>query len=515
MEKQINGSPIEPAGPSESTVLSAPLHPLYTATGEISSDPAGVLYRARYEAEARKVLVKELTSGLMADPALLRDAPPGTLKLLDMVTGVHKSTLLVLEYPKASALKRVLARQGNMTVRPSLAVAAQVLKVLRRLHDQDRIFGNLNPGGLFLVRSSSGNLNVRIAYLGLLDTAQPLNAEGYLPPKATVPGYRPSSKDDLWAAAALLYEMLFGLVPFASGTNEASGKPSLFIPPAFLEANADLSKALRRALHPEPSERYSSAEALSAALTGKPMSAVPKPPPVPVSGTGAVGGEPADHEMFGGRTSVPTVPSPPRDSLVHETLPADKKDSPVVVSRGGEPLFSDDEEVTRPYPITELEPAMPAAQRREPSERKRRSVLPWIAAAAIILIGTVSVWAWMRGMGADEQSSGAGESIGDANRATVSPALPSASVETSNTQKSSFSESAVELQSGENVGEQDSERGEVNRDKNGADRRQAGARSRAHKKKKTEKTGPGGPTDDLSSNPFPLKNNPFPVGESK
>ena len=315
MEKNTNGSSIEPEELSGRSVLSASLHPLYTATAELSSDPAGILYSAKYEAEGRKVLVKALSSGLSVDRSLWNDLPDEVLKLLDTVTGIHKNQLLVLEYPKASSLRRVLARQGNMQVRPAVAVTVQVLNVLRHLHERGYVFGTLNPGALFLVRTASGKLKIRIAFLGLEESALPVNLDGYRPPETEDTGCPRSGAEDLWAAAALLYEMLFGLMPFSSGVKEMGRGGAPFIPSVFSSENTWITKFLERSLHADPAVRFASADAMAAALLGENSVEVSTSEPVPSAMSNASEGS-AIHD----RSSIPTVPSPPSDALVQESL---------------------------------------------------------------------------------------------------------------------------------------------------------------------------------------------------
>ena len=487
MEDHLYGSLIEPEGASEQALLPVQLHPLYTVTSEVSTDPAGVLYRAVYEGEGRKVLVKALSPGLSADASYLKEAPAGTLKLIDTVTGVNKNTLLVLQHPDTSSLKRVLAHRGVMPAWPSAAVTVEVLRVLRRLHEQGRVFGNLNPGGLFPDRSPFGDLTIHMAYLGLPETAVPLNSAGYRPPEADEPGHRPSVDDDLWAAAAILYEMLFGLLPIASETSEVSRDQSLFIPSDFAEAYISIAEVLQRALHPKPSERFSSAEALSDALTEEMNLGAPRSSDSPRDRNSNEGASPS-RTTLRGRASVSTIPSPPTAALVRRSLmPAPNSDAPPVHA-----VYSIDPSV-RPEAIT------------APPKRKRRGSMPrivavaWVVAASALSVAAISVWALLRERAAIRQQADSVEWSGDAESPIASPSPSSASAAMGIT---------VEMTPGQLLGGEENKDG---RDSEGVKSsseendvgaaQQDGVDSQALKKRKHNKA-KRRKTNDLSPNPF-------------
>ena len=577
MEKNTNGSMIEPDGILGSTMLSASLHPLYTATAEISSDPAGALYSAKYEAEGRKVLVKALAPGLYVDRDLWSDVPNEVLKLLDTVTGVHKNTLLVLEFPKASSLRRILARQGNMTVGPAVAVTVQVLNVLRYLHERGHVFGTLNSGALFLMRTASGKLKIRIAFLGLSKSELPVNLDRYLPPEAESPRHRRSRADDLWAAATLLYEMLFGLMPFSSGTKDVEGNKVPFVPPAFSSENAALAGFVRRALHADPAERFASAEVMTAALLGKKRNVVIK--------------RAETHD----RSSIPTVPAPPSDLLVYETSVSDEEitkacsfsnqlallesvigserslhdsdaqasafylsdektvrrnnlpardsiefedeeenttlylPSSLTLANGAEgkvsssaprnssdgDIFLLEDDVTTTYSTPALMPAGRAGNEPLIGKKRRRLGLSIVAATALLVV-SVSVLLPARKDAAQESAPVPGDAVGTVHRAAVSPALSAPNESVSEKQSAAPGSTTIELLH-EQVSEEsealDTDRLETPQVEN------RGARSetpnRARRKAKPVRQRRGKPKDDLSSNPFPLKTNPFPVGETQ
>lgn len=462
------------------------LHPLYTATAELDRDPSGVLYSAKYEAEVQKVLVKSMNLGTVVDREAQADSPPECLRLLDLVTGISGRELVVLEFPKASSLKRVLDRQGNMTVRPAVSVIVKILSALSYLHERQRLFRTLSSGAVFLSRVSGGRLKIQLAYFGLKSDDRPLNHIAYRPPEWMEPGHTPEVADDLFAAGVLLYEMLFGLMPFQAvkkgPASPTAASEALYLPAAFATRHPLEAAVLRRTLHENPARRFTSADAIMDALQsdGVPLTAGMKSFSLTA-------------RRLSPRSSIPTVPSPPRDSLLTETLAVD-------------------DDITKPYSI----PAIEAYRsfRSDAPAPPRNNVLRLIAAGTAAMLVPIVLWLLF------------GERMQNSEK-KIDPVFSPASLNTAGLGNGKAVPKASTVPDGkedvdlsplseikeEKKMDKDTEIESNRASKTASQSDRPGAIRGGKRKQKTERPEKGGPSDNLSSNPFPLKNNPFPTGE--
>jgi len=464
------------------------LHPLYTVVSELDRDPAGILYSAVYEAEALKVLVKAVAVGVEEDVDAFEAPPPDCLTVLDRVTSVEGRPLVVLEAPKGNSLKRVLDRQGKMSLRPAVSLMRKLLSTLALLHEQGRSFGTLSSGSVFVSRMTGGKLRLQLAYFGLKTDGRSLCHIEYRPPEWGFPGRLPNAVDDLFAAAVVFYEMLFGVMPFhTSGERQASEHAGvdtdpLYLPPSFESEHPVEAAMLRRALNVKSAERYRSAkdmlDALQSTASESSQPFLPAPP-----------------QEARARSSIPTVPSPPRDSLITEA------------KASNDDMSNDD--ITKPYSIPTIEPYQ--TRRSDPGTVRRGGMLKLIAVGVVAMLLPVAIWAAVGGklpflttdsaeVSSPASSSGSGD-VASAVRAETAGVLKDDVVHSKTVEETSVrrpSDTAGDDVATSGVYETSS------------------PKKHLHKKKHNdviiEKRGP---EDDLSSNPFPLKNNPFPQGTTQ
>jgi serine/threonine-protein kinase len=150
-------------------------------------------------------------------------------------------------------------------------ITLQVLEILKSLHNAKTLHKNINSKSVFLFRKSTRRIEVDLIYLGLVGSGAQLNDPGYLSPEQVADMAHSDRKDDLWAASVLLYEMVFGALPFeGKSAEETMGKillEEVSLPPDLLEGYPALHELIARALTKRSDERYQDAMSMMADLS--------------------------------------------------------------------------------------------------------------------------------------------------------------------------------------------------------------------------------------------------------
>jgi len=196
---------------------------------------------------------------------------------------------IVMEYVKGETLYAAL-RGPNRAARVPRLVAAmlEVLDGLAAAHALGVIHRDIKPGNIMLTERGRAKItDFGIARLGLSAMTVAggiIGTPGYMAPEQAL-GREVDHRIDVFAAAAVLYEILLGRSPFA-GASMAETLLRLTAPePADLQglAGTATGAVLSRGLAKEPGARFASAgefhAALRAVLAGG-AAPPPRPPPV-------------------------------------------------------------------------------------------------------------------------------------------------------------------------------------------------------------------------------------------
>ncbi|PDW03348.1 serine/threonine protein kinase [Candidatus Viridilinea mediisalina] len=267
------------------------LGPRYFLTRLIKLREQGAIFEGRDEA-GRVYLIKELLDRFRnaneRAAALARfQAEVDMLRRLNhpQIPRFHASFddqgryYLVLDFIKGEALAELVAREGPLPEAQVLAWATQLCAVLAYLHDQELIYGAMQPTNV-LLEAATGNLklidfshatvfqpNVRVSQRG---------TRGYMPPEQ----YRglTTKQSDIYALGATLHHLLSGRPPDPASFAFA---PLRTLVPTI----APQSEALvARALELQQAQRFQSIGELRAALVAAQAArAQPAPPPAPVA----------------------------------------------------------------------------------------------------------------------------------------------------------------------------------------------------------------------------------------
>ena len=257
----------------------------FRVTRQIGEGGMGVVYAAHDEQLDRPVAIKTWRSqaDVAARDSLLREARaaasvshPNICQLYDL--GEHEGEFYIaMELLEGEPLAARIAR-GPLPVSEAIQVELPVLAALDALHRRGIVHRDLKPSNIFLTP-----VGVKLLDFGLarpvdtpmgesrtLTVTMPgaiVGTPHYLSPEQLL-GEPADHRSDLFAAGAVLYEMLTGQPPFGAGSRTLAQVFHAILtdqPPALGGAVsiAAVDRVIHRALQKKPSQRYDSASAMA------------------------------------------------------------------------------------------------------------------------------------------------------------------------------------------------------------------------------------------------------------
>jgi serine/threonine protein kinase/tetratricopeptide (TPR) repeat protein len=197
---------------------------------------------------------------------------PNIISVLDYGFDPKGGPFFVMEYlPRADT---VLEASRSLPLDGKVSLVIQMLQALTYLHRRGLIHRDLKPANVLVVQGADGEPQVKLLDFGLASTAKEAPEEGggtlaYMAPEAFMDEPL-SAATDLFSLGVMAFEMIGGVHPFeelaATGSQLVisilHGEPNyahLDVPPALKDVIATL-------LEKDPADRYSSAEAVIAAM---------------------------------------------------------------------------------------------------------------------------------------------------------------------------------------------------------------------------------------------------------
>jgi tRNA A-37 threonylcarbamoyl transferase component Bud32 len=296
----------------------------YEIVERIGEGGMGTVYRALDTMLEREVAVKAIRPELARDPHVA-ERFRAEAKLLARINHPAIATIysflrdgdelfLAMEFVRGRTLARALGERGAFPWPEAVALLSAALAGIEQVHRLGIVHRDLKPDNLMLTEAGA----IKVMDFGIARAAgsERLTRTGlmvgtlrYMAPEQ-LRGEAGDRRSDIYSLGAVLYEMLTGRAPFASGSEyeviraqveEAPKPPSTLVAglPAWLD------EAVLRALAKEPSRRFQSAEELRAFLAGGGVS--------PAAGLAAGGHEtsPRRAEMASLPTAVKATPTPP------------------------------------------------------------------------------------------------------------------------------------------------------------------------------------------------------------
>lgn len=258
----------------------------YDVTGTLGEGGMGIVYAAIDPQLGRPLAIKTLRAASrdpVARERLTREARtaaaishPAICRLYEI--GEDDGELyLAMELLEGESLAARIGR-GPLTVSEAVSVALGMLAGVDALHRHGIVHRDLKPSNVFLTphgvklldfgvatgsRSDTGSTATRLTTPGML-----VGTPQYCAPEQ-IRGDAADARTDLFAAGAIVYEMLAGRSPYAGTTAVDVFHSILYEEPPVLTggpAVAALDRVIHKALAKRPDERYQTADALAQEL---------------------------------------------------------------------------------------------------------------------------------------------------------------------------------------------------------------------------------------------------------
>ena len=185
---------------------------------------------------------------------------------------------VVVDRPQGTALATTLRQQGRLSIDRALSVAIQVCDLVRRAHAVDLHPVPISPDTIIADELPGGRMRISIVDLGLYRDAYqgavslPPRDGQLLSPQVRA-GMLPDPTDDVYAVAALVHLMVFGVAPpemSPHGPADGSGWPALPADGRGLDRRLEacLHTVLLKGLAADRESRFGRIDSLQRALTG-------------------------------------------------------------------------------------------------------------------------------------------------------------------------------------------------------------------------------------------------------
>ena len=265
----------------------------YRVVQKLGEGGMGVVFQARDDELGRDVAIKLV--GASAEGPIARDrlrrearamtglAHPNICQLFD-VGEAGGEPYLVMELLDGESLGQRLAR-GALPLGEAVQIASAILHALDALHRRSIVHRDLKPSNIFLTAAG-----VKLLDFGLARSITPevvsseeatvaweqsltrsgtiIGTPHYMSPEQIL-GRRVDARSDVFAAGAVLFEMLSGRRPFESQAIMSVLHSIVYDQKPVLTGSAAIDavdRVVHRAMAKRPEDRYESAAAMEAAL---------------------------------------------------------------------------------------------------------------------------------------------------------------------------------------------------------------------------------------------------------
>jgi serine/threonine-protein kinase len=243
----------------------------YALELELGMSGTGTSWSATDTVLDRRVVVKLISQELARQPAFAERldlelrmvalaSHRGLARLLD--TGKDDGiAFIVRELVEGDSARTLIARDDSVPVEQAAGLVSGALDAIAAAHEAGVLHLDLKPENVFQCMDGT----IRVSDLGFGEAVvlslPPPEAMEILRPAPMAPetaaGGPPDVRTDVWATGALLYEVLIGRAP-ESGDDSPRNHRS--------DVTRKLDDVVRRALAPEPDDRFATAVEFGAAL---------------------------------------------------------------------------------------------------------------------------------------------------------------------------------------------------------------------------------------------------------
>ena len=257
----------------------------YRLVARVAGGGMGEVYRGHDLLLDRSVAVKILQPSLAQDPELVErfraEARAAARLTHPNIVGVHdwgcegdRTYYMVMEYVSGTDLRDVLVARGSLQQRQAVEIVAGVCDALHVAHGKGLVHRDVKPENILLNRS--GEVKVADFGIAIVVDADRTSPGGmipgtlrYLSPEQAR-GAQATAASDLWAAGAVLSELLTGLPPLQGAgaellTRRAQEPPR---PPSSWDPQIpeELDEIVMKACALDPAQRFGNAAEMAGAL---------------------------------------------------------------------------------------------------------------------------------------------------------------------------------------------------------------------------------------------------------
>lgn len=263
----------------------------YRIVEKISEGGMGVVYRAHDEQLDRKVALKVLPPGALADEAARKRFRKEALALAKLnhpnIEAVHEFgtqdgvDFLVMEYIPGMTLAERLA-VGALPEKEVLTLGEHIAAALEEAHEQGVVHRDLKPGNIVVTPKGQAKV-LDFGLAKLLRPESEISTADVLSSTVAVAGTLPymspeqlrgkdaDARGDIYAAGAVLYEMATGKRPFQEKVASALADDILHKPPPppgrlKHDLSPRLEEIILKCLEKDPESRYQSSKELGVDL---------------------------------------------------------------------------------------------------------------------------------------------------------------------------------------------------------------------------------------------------------
>jgi Protein kinase domain len=243
----------------------------YALERELGTSGTGTSWSATDTVLDRRVVVKLISQELARQPAFAERldlelrmvalaSHRGLARLLD--TGKDDGiAFIVRELVEGDSARTLIARDDTVPVEQGSGLVRGALDAIAAAHEAGVLHLDLKPENVFQCLDGT----IRVSDLGFGEAVvlcmPPPEAMEILQPAPMAPetaaGGPPDVRTDVWATGALLYELLVGRAPEAGDASPRNHRS---------DVTRKLDDVVRRALAPEPDDRFATAVEFGAAL---------------------------------------------------------------------------------------------------------------------------------------------------------------------------------------------------------------------------------------------------------
>ncbi|MGI8709040.1 MAG: PASTA domain-containing protein [Actinomycetota bacterium] len=271
----------------------------YHLVSRLAGGGMGEVYRGHDLLLDRPVAVKVLQPSLATDPLLVerfkaearaaaRLSHPNVVAVYDWGQEDEHTYYMVMEYVSGSDLRDLLVARGSLSPAQSVEIMAHVCDALSESHDQGLVHRDIKPENVLIARDGK----IKVADFGIAvvaDADRSMPGGGipgtlrYLSPEQAR-GHEATYSSDIWAAGAVLSELLTGQPPLLGAGSQMLNRRAVedVPPPSAFDASvpAEVDDVVLRACALDPLDRFFTASEMGAALRRVSIRSLPDSEPL-------------------------------------------------------------------------------------------------------------------------------------------------------------------------------------------------------------------------------------------